>query len=568
MAGILYLKDMSDLFDAQKNTTENELEKSGVGEVHSNSPEMSVSELSNRLKRTVEDAYSYVRVRGELGRVTLAKSGHLYVDLKDDKAVLNTIMWKGQVSKLPFKPEEGLEVIAEGRLSTYPGRSNYQMIAESMRPAGVGALMQLLEERKKKLAAEGLFNPEHKKELPFLPETIGVVTSPTGAVIRDILHRVKERFPTHVLIWPALVQGEHAAAQVAGGIRGFNAIGPAARKIKRPDLIIVARGGGSVEDLWPFNDEDVVRAVFESEIPIISAVGHETDTTLIDFVSDRRAPTPTGAAEIALPVRAELIATTDALGARGKRALQRGVDTSKVELRAVTARMPRPEMLVQGVRQRLDYASEKLGFALKDIVVRMRSRLQQASSGLQPLALQREMVRRKTALDTLYMRASFALRRDAGDRSKLLHGIYGRFLARDPRNTFGRKQDLVEATFHRSTVAMERLIGKKYENLETVNRLLSSVSHENVLARGFVLVQRMNGELVRHASDVDSSERLRLQFIDDEVRVTSDPKTPQEAPRIVRETEPQTTQLGGIASAPTKKIVKPPSGSGGQGDLF
>lgn len=560
---------MSDLFDPQNNSNPDASIGDEAANPRSNAPEVSVSELSNRLKRTVEDAYSFVRVRGELGRVTLAKSGHLYVDLKDDKAVLNTIMWKGQVSKLPFKPEEGLEVIAEGRLSTYPGRSNYQMIAEAMRPAGVGALMQLLEERKKKFAAEGLFNPEHKKELPFLPQTIGVVTSPTGAVIRDILHRVRERFPTHVVVWPALVQGEYAAEQVAGGVRGFNAISPAARKFKRPDLIIVARGGGSVEDLWPFNDEAVVRAVFESEIPVISAVGHETDTTLIDFVSDRRAPTPTGAAEMALPVRSELVATTEALGIRGRRALQRGLETNRVEFRAAYGRMPRAESLVQGPRQRLDYAGEKLGFALKDIVVRMRSRLQRASAGLQPTSLRREVVRRQTAVNTLHMRASFALRRDAGDRSKKLHGIYGRFMARDPRTTFERRQILVDTAFNRSTVAVERLVRKKYDNLETVNRLLSSVSHENVLARGFVLVQRMDGELIRHAADLGSAERLRLQFIDDEVRVTTDTKAPKEAPRIVgRQTEVKHTTLGGIASAPPKKIIKPPSDGGGQGDLF
>ncbi|WP_018998150.1 exodeoxyribonuclease VII large subunit [Hirschia maritima] len=561
---------MADLFDPQRNSANPTSENSDNNAGGSNSPELSVSELSNRLKRTVEDAYSFVRVRGEMGRVTLAKSGHLYVDLKDDKAVLNTIMWKGQVSKLPFKPEEGLEVIAEGRLSTYPGRSNYQMIAESMRPAGVGALMQLLEERKKKLAAEGLFNPEHKKDLPFIPETIGVVTSPTGAVIRDILHRVKERFPTHVVIWPALVQGEYAAEQVAGGVRGFNAISPNSRKYKRPDLIIVARGGGSVEDLWPFNDEAIVRAVFESEIPVISAVGHETDTTLIDFVSDRRAPTPTGAAEIALPVRAELIATNDALGARNLRALQRGLEGNRVELKAVAARLPRADSLVQNARQRLDFAGEKLGFALKDVAARLRSRFQKAAGGLQPIALQRELLRRQTAVETLGSRAKFALRRDVSDRSQRLHGVYGRFLARDPRNTLGRRQILIENAFNRATVAVERVIRKKHDNLESINRLLSSVSHENVLARGFVLVQRMNGELVRHASDVTSAERLRLQFIDDEVRVTSDTKAPAEVPRIVgRDAEPQQpVKLGGITSAPPKKVIKPPPSDGGQGDLF
>ncbi|MEL6830782.1 MAG: exodeoxyribonuclease VII large subunit, partial [Pseudomonadota bacterium] len=271
-------------------------------EAPSNQPEFTVSELSQALKRTIETAYDHVRIRGELGRVTIARSGHLYADIKDDKAVLNTVMWKGQVGRLSFRPEEGLEVIATGRLSTYPGRSNYQLIAEELRPAGAGALMALLEERKKKLAAEGLFDTAHKQPLPFLPETIGVVTSATGAVIRDILHRVRERFPVRVILWPVLVQGDRAAPQIEAAIRGFNQLQDA----NRPDVLIVGRGGGSIEDLWPFNEEAVVRAAFDSDIPLISAVGHETDTTLIDYVADARAPTPTGAAEIAVPVRSEL----------------------------------------------------------------------------------------------------------------------------------------------------------------------------------------------------------------------------------------------------------------------
>src|SRR3990167_8748810 len=285
----------------------------------SNDHAQSVSELAASVKRTIETNYDHVVVRGELGRVTIDKSGHMYADLKDDKAVLNTIMWRGQADRLTLRPEEGLEVIATGRLSTYEGRSSYQLIANTMRPAGAGALMQLLEERKKKLAAEGLFDPKHKKKLPYLPRTIGVVTSPTGAVIRDILHRIRERFPVRVIVWPALVQGERAAEQVTAGIRGFNAM----TGEDRPDVLIVARGGGSIEDLWPFNEEIVVRASFDSEIPLISAVGHETDTTLIDYVSDQRAPTPTGAPEIAVPVRTELLLATGEHGERLKRALTR-----------------------------------------------------------------------------------------------------------------------------------------------------------------------------------------------------------------------------------------------------
>ena len=267
-----------------------------------NVQELSVSELSRALKRTVEDAYSYVRVRGEISGFKKAGSGHLYMTLKDTDAVIDAVCWRGSASRLMTKPEDGLEVIATGRLTTYPGRSKYQIVIEQMEMAGEGALLKLLEERRKKLADEGLFDESRKQPIPFLPEVIGVVTSPTGAVIRDILHRLSDRFPRHVLLWPVLVQGEGAAAQVAAAIEGFNRIAPGGQ-VPRPDLLIVARGGGSLEDLWGFNEEIVVRAAAASEIPLISAVGHETDTTLIDFASDRRAPTPTAAAEMAVPVQ-------------------------------------------------------------------------------------------------------------------------------------------------------------------------------------------------------------------------------------------------------------------------
>ena len=523
------------------------LENTPAPEPASNSPEMSVSELSNRLKRTVEEAYSFVRVRGELGRVTIAKSGHMYADLKDDKAVLNTIMWKGQVSRLPFRPEEGLEVVAEGKLSTYPGRSNYQMIADTMRPAGVGALMQLLEERKKKFAAEGLFAEERKKALPYLPEVIGVVTSPTGAVIRDILHRVRDRYPVRVQVWPVLVQGEKAAEQIAEGIRGFNALTGEEKKFPRPDVIIVARGGGSIEDLWAFNEELVVRAAAESEIPLISAVGHETDTTLIDYVSDRRAPTPTGAAEIALPVRAELITQVETFGLRSRRGLQRSLESRKVEFRATYGRIPKPISLVQGPRQRFDYAAEKLTRGFIDVVNRRRSLLDKTTARLQPIALQREIVRRRTEVDTLHMRAKFAARRVTSQKFADLDSIDKRYEVRDPRKALPAKQEKVDQAFARMDAAMKRYLEKRTKHLETWTRLLSTVSHESVLARGFVLVQRMNGELVRRAADIDSGERLKLQFADDEKRVTADYQEPKERPRII------TRQTGA---------------NGEQGDLF
>ena len=441
----------------------------------SNSPEMTVSELAGALKRTVEDNYAFVRVRGELGRVVLAKSGHLYFDIKDEGATLNTIMWKGNAGRLPFKPEEGLEVVAEGRLSTYPGRSNYQMIADRMRPAGLGALMQLLEERKKKLTAEGLFAAERKKPIPFLPAVIGVVTSPTGAVIRDILHRVRDRFPVHVIIWPALVQGEKAAAEVEAGIRGFNAIQPGG-PIPRPDVIIVARGGGSIEDLWPFNEERVVRATADSVIPLISAVGHETDTTLIDFASDRRAPTPTGAAEMALPVRAELMAQVETLGGRLSRRLLGTLEKRKLELRSASGRLPKPDALLAKARQRLDLASQRFGGSLSRMVARKRARFDQTGGGLRPATLRREIQARQTDVQ--------------------------RLAARLPP-------------------AMERRLRRMREALTGQARVLQSVSYERVLARGFALVTRPDGALVRAAASVADGEALRLRFADGERDVTA-----------------------------------------------
>src|SRR5574338_1320810 len=288
-----------------------------------NAVEWSVSELSAALRRTVEDAYGYVRVRGEVsGFKGASPSGHVYFRLKDDKAVLEAVIWKGTFGRMRVKPEEGLDVIVSGKLTTFAGSSKYQIVIDSLEPAGIGALMKLLEERKKKLAAEGLFDDARKQLLPFLPKVIGVVTSPTGAVIRDILHRLEDRFPRRVLVWPVKVQGEGSAEQVAAAIRGFNAL-PEGGKIPRPDVLIVARGGGSLEDLWSFNEEIVVRAAANSMIPLISAVGHETDVTLIDFAADKRAPTPTAAAEMAVPVRAELFVEVTGFARRAMLCWQR-----------------------------------------------------------------------------------------------------------------------------------------------------------------------------------------------------------------------------------------------------
>ncbi len=327
-----------------------------------NAEPLSVSEISAILKRTVEDRFGFVRLRGELSGVKRATSGHLYAALKDEKAVIDAVMWRGNTQRLPFQPEDGLEVVASGKLTTYPGRSKYQIVVERMELAGEGALLALLEKTRARLAAEGLFEESRKRRLPFAPRTIGVVTSPTGAVIRDILHRLADRFPTRVIVWPVLVQGSGAAAQVAGAVRGFSSL-PQGHD-DRPDLVIVARGGGSIEDLWSFNEEEVVRAIAECSIPTISAVGHETDTTLADYAADRRAPTPTAAAEMAVPVRAELSATLADVAARMKRAILRPVQLGQERLATRAERLPTPETLLQPQGQRLDDAAEGLRAAL------------------------------------------------------------------------------------------------------------------------------------------------------------------------------------------------------------
>jgi len=319
-----------------------------------NSPALTVSELSGALKRTIENAFGQVRVRGEISGFKRHSSGHCYFTLKDENACIDAVIWRTSAATLAFRPEDGAEVIATGKLTTYPGRSKYQIVVDRMELAGEGALLALLEKRRKALAAEGLFDAGRKRRLPFLPRVIGVVTSPTGAVIRDILHRLEDRCPTRVILWPVPVQGEGAAAKVAAAIRAFPSFDP------KPDLLIVARGGGSIEDLWAFNEEEVVRAAAECPIPLISAVGHETDTTLIDFVSDQRAPTPTAAAEIAVPVRAELLTQLGQLQHRAQHCLSRKIERSRERLELTACRWPEPEGIFSPVAQRLDELGERL----------------------------------------------------------------------------------------------------------------------------------------------------------------------------------------------------------------
>ena len=363
-----------------------------------NAGAMSVSELSARLKRTVEDAFGLVRIRGEISGWKRVASGHCYLALKDDKAVIDGVMWKGSVSGLAFAPVDGIEVIATGKLTTYPGRSKYQVVIESMELAGEGAMLALLEKLKAKLAGEGLFDPTGKRALPYLPRTIGVVTSPTGAVIRDILHRLADRFPTHVIVWPVIVQGNGAATAIAAAVNGFSAmVGE-----NRPDLVIVARGGGSIEDLWAFNEEPVVRAVAACTIPIISAVGHETDTTLCDFAADVRAPTPTAAAEMAVPVRSDLLAAVQSLGLRSLRTVRRYTERSDERYRTVAHRFPERAALLAPQTQRADDLADRLSRGLGLSLAKARGDLAHASGALRPALLEQRVNRARDKLAQLW----------------------------------------------------------------------------------------------------------------------------------------------------------------------
>ncbi len=390
-----------------------------------NAPALSVSQLSAAIKRTVEDGFARVRVRGELSGTKRAASGHFYAALKDDNALIDMVMWKGQAARLAFRPEDGIEVIATGKLTTYPGRSKYQLVVDTLEVAGEGALMLLFEKLKARLGAEGLFDRERKYDrLPYLPRTIGVVTSPTGAVIRDILHRLADRCPTHVIVWPVLVQGDGAAAQVANAIRGFDAIEPGGR-VPRPDLVIVARGGGSIEDLWAFNEEVVVRAIADCRIPTISAVGHETDVTLADYAADVRAPTPTAAAEMAVPVRAELQAQLATWNGRIIGAANRHQALAGERLTALARHLPKRDALYAPQRQRLDDAGDRLDRSQRHRLTVISERLAMRGAALRPALLARRWDRDRALLeglgrllDSLDPRAllsrGYAMVRDAG----------------------------------------------------------------------------------------------------------------------------------------------------------
>lgn len=441
-----------------------------MSDILTNTVEFSVSEIANAVKKTIEGQFDYVRVRGEIsGFRGRHASGHAYFTLKDADASIDAVVWKLTFPRLVFKPEEGLEVIATGRLTTFPKSSKYQIVIDQLEPAGAGALMVLLEERRKKLLAEGLFAPERKRPLPYLPRVIGVITSPTGAVIRDILHRLADRFPSRVLLWPVRVQGETCAGEVAAAIAGFNRLAVDGR-IPRPDLLIVARGGGSIEDLWGYNEEGLVRAAAASAIPLISAVGHETDTTLIDYVADLRAPTPTAAAEHAVPVRAELAVYVDDMGNRIRHAVRRIGANQRDRWRAAAAGLPRPDMLLAPAQQRVDLAGTRL----------------------------------RASLATSQQKKALAF---AAVAPHISRGALEKILASERRH--------IDQIGSRLRPAIRRILAERSDRLEGRAKLMDAVSYKAVLARGFALVTDADDNLVRSPADVHPGSQLTISLAND-----------------------------------------------------
>lgn len=502
----------------------------------SNAPPYSVSELAFALKRTLEDRYGFVRLRGELSKVTHHSNGHVYLTIKDDKSAIDGVVWKGNVRGLGVRPEHGLEVIVTGKITTYPAGSRYQIVIDSMEAAGVGALLAQLERLKAKLAGEGLFAPERKRPLPSMPAVVGVITSPTGAVIRDILHRIRDRWPCQVLVWPVVVQGDAAAAQVSAAIRGFNAIQPGG-PVPRPDILIVARGGGSVEDLWAFNDEALARTVADSAIPLISAVGHETDTTLIDFVSDRRAPTPTAAAEMATPVLAELRALISDFDRRLSRCGARTIEERRTRLTSAARGLPRPNDLLALAQQRFDIASGRLDAALHRNTTVHAQDLLRVTARLTPDVLTRQRQIKADRLGDLGGRLNLAARR-APDR-----------VAQHAR---------LPALWDRLNAAGSRRLQRDADRLAGLEKLRQSLNPERPLELGFALVRKGDGTLARSAADLASGERVNLKFKSGDRDAVIDgeggfvpPPTPTPAP----------------APSP-KPRPKPVTPSTEQGDLF
>ncbi len=534
-----------------------------------------MSELSGKVKNFIESEFSYVRVRGELGRVSTPASGHVYLDLKDEKAVISGVIWRAKAAALSIRPEQGLEVIVSGKLTTFPGQSKYQIIIDKIEPAGQGALMALLEERKKKLAAEGLFDESAKAKLPFMPRVIGIVTSPTGAVIRDMMHGFRERFPVHVMVWPVRVQGESAAREIAAAIGGFNRIEPGGQAggLPRPDVLIVARGGGSLEDLWSFNEEIVARAAAASRIPLISAVGHETDWTLIDYVADARAPTPTKAAEWAVPRYSELAERMGDLKLRQLKALIRQMDMRRSHLKSASRGLPRLVDLVGIPRQRLDGGSQRLAQALTVFTRQKRGQYQRFDGRLRPHLLAHRL-RRGAERVELFNRA-------------MSHHMNGRLRFLRQRLTqqkAGLRPQAMMTAVTRGRAGLGQLtarhkrvfageIARRRQRLLSGQQLLKSLSYQSALARGFALVRDEQGEMVRGAAMLAPGMMAEMEFVDG--RVLAEVKGGGSDAGL-QKSKKKVAGAGGKKAAKSRRTAeKPGKGDGGndgtggaQGSLF
>ncbi len=566
-----------------------------------NAPEFSVAELASAIKRSLEDGFGHVRLRGEIsGYRGPHASGHCYFALKDDQAKIDAVIWKGVFGRIKFRPEEGMEVIAHGRVTSYPGSSKYQIVIEAMEPAGVGALMALLEDRKRRFAAEGLFDDERKQPLPFMPRVVGIITSPTGAVIRDMLAGFTERFPARVIVWPCRVQGETCGAEVSAAITGFNALVPNGA-IPRPDVLIVARGGGSLEDLWGFNDEIVVRACADSTIPIVSAVGHETDWTLLDLVADARAPTPTKAAEWVVPKYSELLAEMGDLTARLAVGMRRSLETARAHLKSAARGLPRIEDLVRNPRQRFDSVEQRLGRGLLANIRAHHTQLTRVTARLHPRLLTVRIARLTDAVTSLGTRKSASLARLAASRRVRFEGASSRLRPAPISQRITRANDALALLQARWARALSHTLARSRQQLDARAQMLAALSYQGVLARGFALVRDGNGLMVRSAGQVTAGSALGIEFGDGTVRVqaTEQGQRNPDAPptksvrnraqtKVTRddgdmtETAGEGTQSPAAAAKPanTLRTSKPRTssgprgsgsggaGSGGQGTLF
>jgi len=519
-----------------------------------NIAEFTVSELSHAIRRTLEGAYGWVRLRGEIsGFRGVHGSGHCYFTLKDDRARIDAVIWRTTLAQLRIRPAEGLEVIATGRVTSYPGKSTYQIVIEALEPAGIGALMALLAERRHKLAAEGLFETARKKALPFLPRVIGIVTSADGAVIRDMLHGFGERFPVKVLIWPVRVQGPTSASEIAAAVRGFNQLLPAGR-VSPPDLLIVARGGGSLEDLWSFNEEVVVRAVAQSRIPVISAVGHETDTTLIDLVADARAPTPTKAAEWAVPKHIELVQQTADLTRRLTRSAHRRLLDLRTHLKAAARGLPRRQDLLALPQQRFDAVAARLGQALNANTRAHAMRLTATQLRFKPRLLSMRLARARDRLDGLGRRTLSALVHSSAPKRARLERVGGRLTPLPLRSRLSRSAERVEALDQRLRRALSTQLDTRRGELDATAKLLKSLSYHGTLKRGFALVRDRQGRSIRSAAAVSPGQRLAIELGDGQVGARA-----------------EEIQAGAAPPAAPPRRPRPRTrseGNGGQGSLF